>query len=355
MKHLKKIFFLLSLTLMLCLNVDLSFAKDKSNSVDAGFTIEGVNNPHQIKTKKELGYFYLYEKPAEKDKLKVKLINESKSPKKLKVTITDANTNNNGVTEYSEKMKNSPYLKVPFTSLVDWKEKKFDLSPREVRTIEIPFHMPKDSFKGIIAGGINVFEDNPETVKSEGPIGMSSKYGYTLGVILTNTNKYEIDKNISIEMKKVAAKLDYGRKVVEAEILNPHPYVFNAESAKGQVKSLDTNKVVAKADMGKIKIAPEQIFPMQFDFGRYEMKPGSYLLTADIKTKEKTWHFERRFEIEEKEAEKINEQSPFKVYIPRWLSMSLIILLIVTTVMTIYLWFRKKGSKKNEKEEEVVD
>lgn len=348
----RKMLLLLGISLSL-LGAGNVLAKEEQVSSD-GFTIEGVPNPDQIKSKgdSKSDSFYLYEKPGEKGVIKVKLINSSSKTKKLEVSIVDANTNKNGITDYTGDLKNYRTLKVPFTSLVEWKKKIYDLNPREVRTIEIPFQMPKKEFPGIIAGGIKVYEAKSDvTSKSKEHLSMGSVYGYTLGVVVTNTNRDQIVKNISVELGKVTPQLDYGHKVVEAEIVNPNPYVFQTEKVSGNIKSLDTNKKVLENSKKNVRIAPYQMFPMQFDFKKQDMKPGSYLLSVDVKAKEKTWHFERKFEITEKKAKKINEASPFKVFLPKWLNNTLFVLLIVTTIGTIYLFFRKKAWNKDEKKE----
>lgn len=316
-----------------------------------GFTIEGIPNDHQVTSAKKIGYFYLNEKPGSSDVLKVKLINYASKDKKLKVTVADANTNRNGVIDYSGMNKNSRYLKVPLTSLVKWKEKVFTLAPREVKTIDIPFTMPKQSYQGAIVGGINVYEDYKKD-KNQPQLSMRSEYGYTLGVVLTNVNKEIANCNVSVQLDSVEPKLDYGRKIVQANIANPNPYIFNTIDVQGTVQSLSDKKVIIKNKIEKVRIAPNQVFPFQFDFGKQDMKPGKYKLSVDVKTTEKTWHFEKVFEIQGEIAKKINKESVFKVYIPKWLNIAVIILLILSILGTLYIIIRKV--KRNGKKDQNV-
>ncbi|EMF0582396.1 DUF916 domain-containing protein, partial [Enterococcus faecium] len=64
-----------------------------------GYTVEGVPNNHQVDDNS--GYFYLKEAPSEKDKIKLKLINSSAQDKVLTIDVTNANTNSNGLLDYT--------------------------------------------------------------------------------------------------------------------------------------------------------------------------------------------------------------------------------------------------------------
>lgn len=315
-----------------------------------GFTIEGVTNSHQVTAAKKIGYFYLYEKPGEEDVLKVKLINYASTKRKLRVTVTDANTNKNGIIDYSADLKNSRYLKTPLTSLIEWKTKVFELAPREVKTISIPFKMPSKKYQGVIIGGINVYEEK-EKDEDQPQLSMQNEYGYTLGVVLTNQNKKESEKNVSVKLDEVEPKLDYGRKIIQANIANPNPYIFSTTSISGSVTSLSDNKVILNQKMDKVRIAPYQVFPFQLDYAKQDMKPGKYLLKVDVKTDTKTWHFEREFEIKDTTAKEINKKSVFRVYIPKWLNFSLLLVVIISLGLTVYIIVRKVR-RKDEKVEE---
>ena len=104
--------------------------------------------------------------------------------------------------------------------------------------------------------------------------------------------------------------------------------------------------------MENVSIAPYSSFPFQFDWNKEELKPGKYLFKGTVKTKEKTWKFEKEFEIKEDQAKKINKESVFKLQIPTWLNISCILLLILLIVNIILLLIRRSkysGRKPHEK------
>ncbi|CAM4026165.1 DUF916 domain-containing protein [Catellicoccus marimammalium] len=349
MKKKYKFLLLIGMVFSMFLSTKMIFAGEEDVAKE-GFTIARVDNPAQVNTRDTVDSYYLYEKPGTEGEAKIKIINNDARPKKIDLTITDANTNRNGITDYSGTIPNYKLLKTPLTSLVDWKKKTIDLGPNEVRTVTVKFKMPKEKFKGIIAGAINAYEHQGTNNGKQG-ISMGAKYGYCLGLVLTNTNYQHITEMSALELGDVGPKLDYGRKVIQADIVNPQPYLFVSKKVWGSVKSLDDNKVILKNSMNNVRIAPYQMFPFQFDYGRQDMKPGSYLLVVDVKDKNRTWHFERKFVIKADQAKKINEKSVFKVFIPKWLRYSLLILLIITTIITIYLGFRKPKQLEEAQEQ----
>lgn len=291
MKYFRKIMVALLTVVTLFLCGGPVFASEATEP--DGFTIEGVPNKHQLSSAKKDGY---YEKPDAKDAVQIKLINYAKKKRDLKVTITDANTNKNGVIDYSGDIKNSKYLKNQLTSLVSWTSKTYTLNPNEVRTISIPFKMSNHEYNGVIAGGINVYEAN-DNQGNQQQLSMNNEYGYTIGLVLTNHDQKDAEKNVSIQLDAIKPKLGYGRKVVEADITNPNPYIFNTDSVSGSITSLKDNKVIVKNKIAHVRIAPQQVFPFQFDFKKQNMEPGEHLMKIDVKTQEKIWHFERKFEI----------------------------------------------------------
>lgn len=345
----KKIMLLFSSLFMLFGMSNTVLAKS-NNTISDGYTIEGISNKDQQKDAKNKPYFYLYKQPGQSGSISVKILNGDTKAHNYTVTIGDANTNKNGVMDYLNEEKNSKYLKTPLTSLTNWKKKDVSVPARGSKVVTVDYTMPKNHFDGIIDGAISVFQNEQEKGKVNNHIAMGSRYGYTLGIILTNTNTFDPYKSLSVQLTTVTPKIDYGSKVVIANLLNNNPYIFGPATVKGKVTNLDRNKVVATTEMSNVKIAPNQEFPFQLNWGNQDMEPGNYLLKGVVKVKNKEWPFERKFTIEKKVAKQLNKKAVFKVYIPKWLNISIYILAVLTTIVTIYLFIRKykRGKKEDE-------
>ncbi|MDN3202355.1 DUF916 and DUF3324 domain-containing protein [Enterococcus faecalis] len=303
-----------------------------------GYTIEGVTNSHQID--KNAGYFDLHEQPGETDELKVKLINQSSQEKTLQIRVTNSNTNSNGLIDYTGTLKDHRLLSTPLTSILKVSSDTVKVPANsEVETV-LTLHMPSKKQEGIILGGIVVSEsENQDEQRKE--LSVKNTYSYTLGVVLKNDAQTPTKANVSVELEDVNAILASGKKVVQASIVNPHPYIFGEATVKGTIKTNSDHKVVQEQTAEHVSIAPYSVYPFQFDWKKAELKPGEYQFEGIVKTSEKEWKLSKKFKITEKQADKINKESVFKVYIPLWLKASSIFFFVITVLSTVWVSFRK--------------
>lgn len=346
-KFIISLLFLLTLSLI---NTTSFVYADKidSNKQSGGYTVEGVPNDHQIDP--SLGYFYLEESPGEKDSLKIRLINSSNQDKVLEVKVTDANTNINGDIDYTGQLKNDSSLKVPLTSIIHDYKKEVVVSKHSSKEVTLNLQMPQYKLEGIVLGGVVVSEKEEKQEKHTG-LSLGNTYSYTIGIVLTNDKKTLMNKNVSLKLQKVDVILFDGRKIVQADLLNPNPYIFSQVTISGEIINQKNNKVVNTRKIEKVKIAPYSIFPFQFDWNKEELKPGKYLFKGVAQTKDKTWNFRKEFEIKEETAKKINNASVFKVRVPFWTRITCFLLAILSLTNFIVLIIRTKrlGGRRDEK------
>lgn len=306
-----------------------------------GYTIEGVPNAKQIDP--DLGYFYLNEGIGAKDKLKVKLINSSDKAKKLQVKVTNANTNSNGLLDYTGNLKDNKSLKIPLTSIVKVSQSEVTVPPKSESETTLDVTMPSHRFSGVIIGGVVVSEkDEDQLPKTETNVSVKNTYSYTIGVVLTNDPKSAMKKNSSVSLEKVAPVLSDGRKIIQADILNPNPYIFGEAIVSGEILEKSTNKLVKKQEKTNINIAPYSVYPFQFDWKKEDLKAGKYLFTGTVRAGGKEWRLKKAFEITSSAAEHINEKSIYHVVIPIWLKVSMGIFIILNVIGTAYLIIIKK-------------
>lgn len=308
-----------------------------------GYTIEGIQKENQLDPK--VGYFYLHENVGSEDSVKVKLINSSERDKRLNIKITNANTNGNGIIDYTGNLKDHSSLKTPLTSIANATEKEVVVPKESSVEAEIKIKMPKEQLSGVVVGGIVVSEKQPES-SSKDKIALRNTYSYTLGLVVTNENKVELDKNISVELDGVEATLSDGRKIVQANILNPNPYIFGEATISGEIVDSSTNKVIKKTKKEKVKIAPQSVYPLRFDWKKEDLKPGVYWFFGKVKTSDKEWNLKKKFTISKEKAKRINDESVFKVQIPNWLKYGSVVISILTVLFTILIIVRMG---KNEK------
>ncbi|MGL9870196.1 hypothetical protein IGJ11_002659 [Enterococcus sp. DIV0691] len=324
---------------------NIVLAEDKVNETVGGFSIEGIPNSNQLD--KNSSYFYLKEEPNTTDKLTIKLNNSSNKDKVLDIKVVDANTNSNGIIDYTGSLKNNKALKLPLTSMVKPKEKEVTVPKNSSVETKLTVSMPAEKFSGVVLGGVVVSEKKDKEKLKEGTVG--NEYSYTIGIVLTNENKVELFKNISVELEKVGPVLSAGKKVVQADILNPNPYVFSKAEVTGTVYEEGSSTKLKESTMQNVSIAPYSTLPFQLDWQKEDLKPGNYVFKCSVKTAENTWNFEKKFEIKNNEAKEINTESVFKVILPNWFKYSSAGLIGVIIAGTVYVYIRSSNrkSKKN--------
>ncbi|MDQ8322411.1 DUF916 and DUF3324 domain-containing protein [Enterococcus faecium] len=326
------------------LSTNIVYAEQNSSNLMGGYSIEGIPNEHQID--KNVSYFYLDEQPEEKDQIKVKLINDSSSEKTLEVKVTNANTNLNGLVDYTGTLKDHDSLKTPLTSIVKPQENEVKVAPKSEVETTLDLQMPSEKQEGIILGGVVVSEKQDKNNNNKN-VAVGNTYSYTLGVLLTNDKEVKMNQNKSVELEKVGAILSDGRKVVQADILNPNPYIFGEATVSGKIMDEQETETIQETKKENVKLAPQSVYPFQFDWEKEDLKPGNYVFEGKVKTEDNEWNFKKKFTITDTEAKKINEESVFKIHIPKWLQYSAVISSTVTVIGTIWL-FISRGRKENE-------
>ncbi|MGM9902766.1 hypothetical protein A5844_002183 [Enterococcus sp. 10A9_DIV0425] len=333
-----KIFFL---TILLCVSSWLGIsveAEEKAQS-NGGYNIEGVANERQIDP--NVSYFYLHELPGATDQLQVKLINQTDSEKILQVKVTNGNTNSNGLIDYTGKLKDHQTLKTPLTSLLKPQEEKVKVPANSEVIATLDLKMPEEEQDGIILGGI-VVSDLTEKEKEEAKLSVGNTYSYTLGVVLANKADaaMSVSEGIDLVLERVEAKLVSGKKIVQADILNPNPYILEKSTVEGKIIQENGDKVVQERKAENVRMAPYSAYPFQFDWKKEELKPGNYIFKGKVTSEKKNWEFTQKFTVSEEETQAINKKSVFKIQIPSWLIWSLWLFVMVSIISTLFILFR---------------
>lgn len=310
-----------------------------SSQLAGGYTIEGVPNEHQLD--KNVSYFYLKENPGDKDQVKVKLTNDSSEEKTLEVKVTNANTNANGLIDYTGQLKDHRSLKYPLTSMAKATQKEVKVPAKSSVETAVDIQMPKQTLPGVTIGGITVSEKQSEK-KKQNELSIGNVYTYTIGLVVTNESVVEPKKNVSVALDHVGAVLFDGRKMVQADILNPNPYMFTDATVKGKIYEKGATKALKEQEKSNVSIAPYSVYPFQFDWEKEELKAGTYVFKGTVEANGKTWNFDQEFDISAEKAKTINHDAVVKIYIPSWLTYSSYGLSVVSILGTIYLFLRRK-------------
>lgn len=178
--------------------------------------------------------------------------------------------------------------------------------------------MPEKEQEGIILGGI-VVSDLTNKDTSNKQLSVENTYSYTLGVVLTNQEAdpvMSVNEGVDLTLENVEAKLVAGKKVVQADIVNPNPYILEKSTVEGEILQAEGEKVVQTHKTENVRMAPYSVYPFQFDWKKEELKPGDYIFKGRVISEKNTWEFTQKFTISEEQTKIINKESTFKVQIP---------------------------------------
>ena len=323
------------------------------NEKRAGFTVQAVLPENQINDR--ISYYHLLMTPAQQQTIEVKIMNTSAEKQEYKVEVINAATNRNGLITYDEREKKpDESMKLPIEEVAKPKTKEVTVDAYSEGKAEIAIQTPSEPFQGILLGGVRISLKSDDTEEESKGMSVKNTYGYAIGLILTEQDFAPIYGETELKLQKLQPELDYGSKVLEASIQNPHPEAMQKLVAEGKVVRKGQKKTLAKNKLEGVKIAPNSVFPFQIDWGMQEVAAGDYTFIGKVKGETKTWDFKQDFTITRKMAQKMNKQTAFRVFIPSWWTTSFYLLGILTAAVSAWLVIRlvkrKKGREIGEKE-----
>ena len=320
------------------------YAADKGTF--AGFTADAKLPDNQYT--REVTYFDLKMTPNQTQELTVVLTNTSSEEVVVIPSINRAQTNRAGVVTYSVKSKaDDAGLLYNIEDIITISEKEIVLKPHEEYTLKLQVKMPDQPFKGILAGGLYLY--NKTTAKTEGNI----KHHFTREIALvlrTNDNSNEVLGDLVL--KKVSGDQENARNVISLLVENDQPAYLSGVDFKGTITSEGTKDPVLTLDKKNVSIAPNSLFDLPISLDGKPFEAGTYIFKGSASQKEKNWQFEKTFQITSKEAENYNKKDvsiPKETLFDNRLVLVLMGLLFLLLLFLFFLLFRIHKKKQAAK------
>lgn len=332
---------ILLMTLLIPENV-LAVEEDLAYSI----SVKPVDN--QID--KNATYYDLLVKPNQKQSLTVVVNNTGKEAKKLRVTPTNAITNQNGVVDYSRQEKNYQYdknLEYPFTSLVG-PEQTVEVAGGELKEVIFELNVPSNPFSGEILGGflVDVVEetDNNKSTSSDG-VKIVNKFQLVKAVMLRESTDIVSPELVLNDVKP--ALVSY-RTAVTANLQNTEPTMFGDMTVVAEVTEKGKTAVLKSVTREGLEMAPNSNFDFAIMWDNERLKAGEYTLSLKASSGEKKWEFNKNFTITMEESNKINNKA---VDLPEeektyWLYIIIILLIIILILLAVFIMIHLKKIKK---------
>ena len=332
--------------LLICFFTSSVNAEGSNTEEASGFSVEAIIPDNQIDSK--VTYYYLEVSPASQQTVSVKIRNTSKRERTFFVHINSAWTNSNGLIVYTKKPENlDDSMKVPLHTIVTPHVNLITIPAMEERVIELDINVPKETFKGIIMGGIHIGEQDDEKKAAESKgMGVTNSYGYVTGMILTQDKRFPVSGKTEIKLVGSELHVLNGNKVLEASILNPNPEIFEGLQMEGEIIKKGSSKIVGEYKQEGVNIAPNTIFPFQINLGKDDLEPGTYVFKGRGISGEKDWTFEEEFTVIKQQEAPINKKAVEKLSPPNWVASLVIVFGIIALggmVIFIRKFIRRKG------------
>ncbi|OJG69367.1 hypothetical protein RV11_GL002886 [Enterococcus phoeniculicola] len=331
------------------------------------FAVSPVIPENQIDKNKT--YFELLMKPDQAQTVEVELRNSTDKEVKVGIHVASATTNLNGVVEYSpNEIKADESLKYNLKDLVEVEE-EVTLKPKSVVNVPLKITMPKDSFDGILAGGITFKEIVSEKAKTEKneETGMAIKneYAFAVGLVLKET---DVEVKPDLNILEINASQVNVRNVINVGFQNPAPVYLNQLRMNHEVTKQGESDVLYKSSAPRMQMAPNSNFEYPIALNGEKLQAGKYLLKTvaygglsdsgkyEVKDEEGNtvrylykWTFEKEFEIKKEVADKLNAKdvSIEKEDFP-WLYVIIGALILLIAILLLILFLKRKKDKDEE-------
>ncbi len=308
--------------------------KEKSKSV--GFTVVPVLPATQIDKSK--GYFYAQVKPGEVTTLTLKVRSTIKEARTVKINVENAYTSQSGNIDYGGKnYTRDETLTDSLEEITDISEKEVTVENFEEKEITISITPPKESFDGVKAAAISVMNVEPEESN-----GMSSSFGYRVGLMIAENAEIEYNDGSSLNFLKVKPTVHQGKRVIQSTFQNPEPKILDKLEVETKLREKGSSEVLRKRKTTNMRMAPNSQFDFATDWGIDPIKPGTYVLSVKAKSGTESWSWQKEFTIGEEQARKINEDASYTITYPKWVPIVVILLGLLTIINIGSLYVRRK-------------
>lgn len=300
---------------------------------------------------KSVNYFDLKLKPGATETATVTVTNGTKKEVKIKPKVTTATTNLNGVVEYSKTGKTDKSLQYKISDYVKPTQKEVVLKANESKEITLEFKMPNKQFKGVMAGGLQLQDQNALANKNKAKSGTSvqNQYAYMIGVVMQQSTQKVTPQ---LKMGSVKVTQENYRNTINTTLRNVSPTYVNKLSVNAKVKKQGSNKVVYSQKSTNMQMAPNSVFQFPLRLNGQKLKAGDYTMNIVAKSKGHTWHFTKNFTISADKAKTLNDKDVSIQKDYTWLYIT--IGFLVLAVLGLIVWWLMHRKMKKQAEENAA-
>ncbi|MDA2313226.1 DUF916 and DUF3324 domain-containing protein [Bacillus cereus group sp. MYBK35-2] len=317
----------------------------KTYAAEMNFSVNAIIPENQVD--KNQTYFDLMMAPGETQKIQVQLKNDTTQEVVIETYANTAVTNSNGITDYSTtNPKLDSTLKIPFSQIAKV-EKETKIPSKGTVMLDVEIKMPNVQFDGVILGGLYFKEkENDRKKEKSDNVQVENKYAYVIGVMLRETSI-----NIKPDLKLNEVKPDQvnARNVVTANLQNTKAALLKDLHVDAKVYRENGNSVLHETKKENLRMAPNSNFDYAISWDNKALEPGTYRLEMKATDGDQKWKWTKKFTIEEKEAQKLNDTAveAKKDYTMYYIIGGILLLIIL---LLLVFWLGRRSKKEDKKD-----
>lgn len=330
------------LTILQLFAIPILVVADDEELSEINFYVTPIMSESQVANNST--YFDINTEPGKEQKLGLEITNTSDNAITVEVTAHTAFTNVNGVVEYGiDAEQPDPTLQYSLDEIIEVPE-SIIVEAKQTKAVDCLLKVPKDSFEGVLAGGIKIQEvkNEVEELSDEEGLAIKNEFNYVIGVILSNERKA---LEPELELLDVFADQLNHRNVISATIQNYIPTYVNNLSIEAQVKKDGEDEVLYSAERENMQMAPNSYFDFPISLGGERFTSGNYVLSLKAKSDTNEWSWDFPFSIQADEARKLNREDVTVVTGVNWFIVGLLTILFLSFCVIGYLLIKNRRYK----------
>lgn len=294
-----------------------------------------------------LDYFYYQVVPNEQKKISIEIKNHAEKAQTFAVEFNRANTNGNGMIDYSLHKKTKAYegtSKIDIRQLVDNPTQEVTVEAKRSKTVTFHLKLPDHPYEGILLGGIYVtlVNERPQTKGQQSErIELQNTLAYAIAVMLQEKIPYKGGSRLNVDSLNVAEKDN--QSVLKIHMQNLKPNILNKVKMTTKIYKEGEDKLYSEIEQENMNFAPEDWFSLEVIWPKEKIQRGKYEAQIVFESGAEKWVFKKKFSVTQDEIKQIQNKliSQDKRPVDR-LTIYIFSALIVVIIILVTLLFVKK-------------
>ena len=294
MRYSKSIIFIIGILISTCMNSSKVFSETSDFSITPMLP---DNQNVEVQN-----YFDLKVKPNQKQTLELVVSNTSNELQEYKIAVNTANTNNNGIVDYSmSNFKKDKSMKISLKDCFKLEKEIIEIPPNKEKIISMEMTIPPADFDGILLGGVVV-----EPLIKTSDAGITNHFTRTIAIKLSENEK-EIETKLSIGDSVISQ--ENLRNVLKMKFGNIESKLLSIITADITISKKNDSKFLLKDQKQQLSFAPNSNFYLTTNWTEM-FSPGEYAYKVIFKDDAgHQWVLSKEFHIKKNSAKKLNQTS----------------------------------------------